>query len=258
MQQLRQEATIPEYADAFRSIRAAKFWLSLLLFVTLLIYLATFCVAEFNLLPDGTATVKSPAKASNILTPPKPTTTQPATRPGAGETPKASPTPTGAPEPAKPAEPSEWKATVKIMVAQALPALKFLAFVAAILLSLTLLLAFKVSLVGQLGGVSSLVSAFFWSLVLLFFLTPWDTIFAFTREYVGLFTIGVDEIRQRKDDLLGRLDMDKPTALAQYYVKYVAWPGIALLVWLLVMVKFGRGYSRLNFPTAISGASYKE
>ena len=268
MQQLRQEATVPEYADAFRSIRAAKFWMSLLLILTLLIYLATFLVAELNLLPDGTTEVKPAAKSTNIATPPKPAAAtqeataakdDAATKPSAGEGSKA---PAAAPKAsaggsAKPAEPpSEWRATCKILLAEALPALKFLAFVAAILLSVTLLLAFKVALTGQLGGVSSLISAFFWSLILLVFLTPWDILFPFTAKYVGLFTSGIDQIRQHKEDLLGRLD--KPTALIQYYGKFVAWPAIALLIWVIVTVKFGRGYSRLNFPTAISGTSFKE
>ena len=206
MQQLRQETTIPEYADAFRSIRAAKFWLSLLLVVTLLIYLGTFIVAEFNLLPDGTPEGKPAAKSTNIATPPKPAAAtqeataakdDAATKSGAGE---ASKGPAAAPKAsagasAKPAEPpSEWKATFKILLGEALPALKFMAFMAAILLSLTLLLAFKVALVGQLGGVSSLISAFFWSLILLVFLTPWDMLFPFTAKYVGLSTFGIDQI----------------------------------------------------------------
>ncbi len=55
MQQLRQETAVPEYADAFRSIRMAKFWLSLLTVLTLVVFLGSFIVVEFTTLLNETS-----------------------------------------------------------------------------------------------------------------------------------------------------------------------------------------------------------
>lgn len=252
MQQLRQETAVPEYADAFRSIRMAKFWLSLLTVLTLVVFLGSFIVVEFTTLLNETSG-KAAVKSANVPETPKDEAT-----PAKADDKKA-PTPTPATGPAKPAAGDPIQ-TAKFVLNIAMPILKYVGFVAAILLSLTLLIGFQVALFGQLGGVRPLVSAFFWSLLLLVFLTPWDQIFQPTARCVGLFVPAagnvsvLDGIRQFKTDLVGTTD--NLSATIRFYFKFLGWPGLALLSWLIVMVKFGRGYARLDFPTAISKTGY--
>lgn len=263
MQQLRQETAVPEYAEAFRSIRMAKFWLSLLTVLTLVVFLGTFIVVEFTTLLNEPA-AQPAVTAGNVPETPKPPTDLTPEPAKADKTAKKTPAATPAPQPAaKPAtRPANGDGiqTAKYILNIAMPILKYLGFMAAILLSLTLLIGFKVALIGQLGGVRPLVSAFFWSLLLLVFLTPWDQLFEPTARCIGLFVPDaanvsvIDGIRQFKIDLVGTTD--NLSATSRYYFKFLGWPGLALLTWLIVMVKFGRGYARLDFPTAISKTGY--
>jgi hypothetical protein len=52
----------------------------------------------------------------------------------------------------------------------------FIMFMAAVLYCLTLLMNLKISLTGKLGGINHISQAFFWSLFMLVFLTPWQTV----------------------------------------------------------------------------------
>ena len=89
MQQLRQETAVPEYAEAFRSIRMAKFWLSLLTVLTLVVFLGSFIVVEFTTLLNET-----PAKAA----------VKPAPKKAVKPAPKAAPKAKTRPAPKKPAK----------------------------------------------------------------------------------------------------------------------------------------------------------
>ena len=222
---------MPEYADAFKSIRAARCWFAILVLLPILVYLASFILVEFTTVLDDEPMVVAAGK-------PAAATQEAATQAAATQ---AAP---------KKAEPYSIAKTVRCVLGEVLPAMRFLAVVAGALLALTLLLAFWTSLVGQLGGVSSFVSAFFWSLILLVLLTPWDQVFTGCWAVPALFSGGLDHVKSFKMDFQGKWG-DVP-GLCAYYGRFIAYPVLALLVWLIAVVKFGRGYKRMDFPTVIS------
>lgn len=118
---------------------------------------------------------------------------------------------------------------------------KFFTFVLCLLAVLTLMFAAKLSLVGALGGMGGFVSAFFWSLILLAVLTPWENI-------VGGFVPGamhsfcemrVAMISIRPEWGAGSIELLDKIA---FYARFIAYPAAALLIWLMVMLKFSKGY----------------
>ena len=125
---------------------------------------------------------------------------------------------------------------------------QFLAFVSAILAVLGFMFAVKLAIVGRLGGIAGFMSAFLWSLVLLVIVTPWQHIL--TAMYVsgGEYNIfGAtyslqDIIRAKTTRVLWDASGVPLSDLIVYYARFLAYPGVALLVWLVVMVKFARGY----------------
>jgi len=103
------------------------------------------------------------------------------------------PTPTPAPEPPAPVDlsPDAPKPTVietlkdkemeflkisSVIARRLIRAANFVAFMAAVLYCLTLLMNLKISLTGKLGGINHIARAFFYSLFLLVILTPWQTL----------------------------------------------------------------------------------
>jgi hypothetical protein len=130
-----------------------------------------------------------------------------------------------------------WRANFVWMLAVS----QFLAMIMAFLLVGWLLVAVCVSLVGRLGGVASLLSAFFWSLVLLAILIPWQFTFQKSPLIGALFTY---------DDLYkgtmavktswGAVDVSI-WELVRYHVRFLAYPILAVLIWLLVNSRFRHG-----------------
>ena len=107
-------------------------------------------------------------------------------------------------------------------------------------------LATRLALLTRSGGVASYISAFFWALVLLLVLIPWQQFMA------GLTIVGaVPTYWQLVQDTI-RFD---PTicnaqtwqACSLFYGRYVAYPLFAIVLWIIVMVKFARGW-RGTFP----------
>ena len=135
--------TLPsEYSQALRSIRAAKtiFWCLLLL--AILAQLVVFGLTVWGGVLDAlykADTASKPATSS-----------------------------TRAIEIAE-----QWRINFQWI----LPMTQFLAMVMGLLLVMSLQVAVLVALVGRLGGVGSLVSAFFWSLLLAAILVPWHSVF---------------------------------------------------------------------------------
>ncbi len=111
------------------------------------------------------------------------------------DAPAAEPTPTPTPAPAPPTpvdlSPDTPKPTVietikdkemeflkisAVVARRLIRAANFIAFMAAVLYCLTLLMNLKISLTGKLGGINHITRAFFCSLFLLAVLTPWQTL----------------------------------------------------------------------------------
>jgi len=118
-----------------------------------------------------------------------------------------------------------------------LPTTKFIGFVASILLAVSVLLGVNVAIIGQRQGVDKLVSAFFWSLLLVAMLTPWQQIMPGSFASGALYNLG----DLRKYYFTGKETFDQ----VMLYGRLAVYPGAALLVTLIVLAKFccGRGRS---------------
>lgn len=127
-----------------------------------------------------------------------------------------------------------------------MPAVKFIALVAGLLLMLTLIFAVKLSLLERMGGVAGLMSAFFWSLVLFAILVPWQDVLVDSFASGALYSLG---------DLTGsRARLGEAwTDTVIFYARFVLYPVVTVLVWLVVQMKFARGY-RAIVSNLASGA----
>ena len=110
--------------------------------------------------------------------------------------------------------------------------------VLAILLSLTLVFTTLVMLNGRTVGVSRVASAFFWSLVLLLLLMPWQAILNHPTLSGGPFHLpGVlytwDELYANGKHFVG------PDWMG--WARFVGWPALALVILLIVGAKARRG-----------------
>jgi len=204
-----------EYSEAFGSVRAAKnlFWL--VVGLAILYQLAAFVAVDFFGLIDPSPTGVEMTAA-------------PVGEPAATQ--------------ASRQDAAEWWTTV---LRWTLPATKFIALVAALLLSFSILLGLKLSLIGRLGGVPGFVSSFFWSLVLFAILVPWRQILQSSLASGALFNLG--ELIEAMETVKTSWGAEPPSRFQQavYYTRFGAYPIAALLVWLVVQAKFGRGLKRI-------------
>ncbi len=216
--------TLPvEYSEAMRSVRAAKnvFWWLIVLAV--LVQIAVFVLVAFggvlDALPEARTAGSQPAYGKT------------ATSPSLEAQDNA----------------CRWRTTFTL----ALSVTEFLAMVMGILLALALLLAINVVLMGRLGGVSLMISAFFWTLALLLLaLIPWGHIFKQSLLPGALF---------RYEDLCcatcyvrrpwGAVNVTWTERLF-YYGRFLAYPVLAVLIALLVDVKFRRGCRKMIVSAA--------
>jgi len=122
---------------------------------------------------------------------------------------------------------------------------RFLVMVFVALLAMTLVLGVMVSLVGRLGGVAALLSAFFWTLLLLALLTPWQQIM---QEFFSPgFLFGLDELVRWTGQVRsawGAQDVGLWN-IAVYYVRFAALPLITLAILALIQIKCVRGFRRM-------------
>ncbi len=130
-----------------------------------------------------------------------------------------------------------WNHTLKWV----LPATKFVALVAAVLLSLMLLLAVKLSLVGKLSGIDGYMSSFLWSLVLGVMLIPWQQLLNFELASGALFNLG--QLKAALAQVKPAFGAQDPSRIARllFYLRFAIYPIAALFVMLAVQVKFARG-----------------
>jgi len=263
MQQIQYDVRPGEFADAMKSTRSARMAFWLLLGLAIIYQLVSFALVEFGgvLDTDGGALASKPANSPMATKPAGPVTAKkptakPAKKPGAKA--KAKPTAkaakglAAATPASRPAEPKLTKAQKwHVALKWSLPAAKFLAMVAAGLLFLTIFFAVGLSLIGRLGGMAGLISAFFWALILSVMVVPWQQVLSDRTLACGaLFNLG--------ELLQGRSRWGVADATWQqttlYYGRFVAYPSVALLIWLVVHVKFVRAGLRMHFPHAVAPA----
>ncbi|HAU38913.1 MAG TPA: hypothetical protein DCX07_14510 [Phycisphaerales bacterium] len=210
-----------EYTAAFKSLRAAKNLFVLLILLSLLGQGIGFALVHFGGVIDP---LHTPAPEG----------------PAVGEAPVVQGEKTG-------------QATVwENILMWTLPALKFVAFVSALLLMLTVMFAVKVSLTGRLGGVSGLIAAFFWSLILLAMATPWQQIMNVSFASGVTYNLG-DLVKH-----VGRIKASwgaKDVILLDrilFYVRFISFPAIAILVMLTLQLRWGRGTKAMSLPPALT------
>lgn len=225
MSRVEYQAELAEYADAFRTTRLAKNVFAWIVFAAILVQIAGFVLVHFVGVLDASAG-EDPGRVAL------------ATRPTDADEADATP-------PEAPADTAEGVALWYNVLLWALPATKFFGLVAVILLALALMFAVKIALQGGFAGVAALVSAFFWSLILLAMLTPWQQVFNTTVVTGALYNYGelklhASALRESWGGGASANTMD----WIVYYARFLAYPVVALLVWLVIMVRFGGGCRR--------------
>ncbi len=228
-----------DYIDAMRSVRCAKNITWLLIFVALALQIGAFITMQFTTMLDP---IKTPAAAS-FAPPAAEATPAPATVPATA--PAAVVRATTQPAAANAADQARM---IEGVLYWALPIAKMAAPLLALLLSLTLLLGVLMILAGRLGGARGMVSAFFWSLILLVLLVPWQAMLPGATIWGVFSDLGEMEahVARFKAAWGGH-----ETAILTHYLRFLALPGLALLVWLIAGLKFACGYRKMTASTAL-------
>jgi hypothetical protein len=125
-----------------------------------------------------------------------------------------------------------------------LPATKYIAMAAGMLLVLTMLTAVQLSLVGRTGGVAGFIGGFFWSLLLLVFLIPWQQVTGSTLACGALYNLG-ELIDWTRPIIWDAKDATLLTKVL-YYDRFIGYPVFILLLSLVVQMKFIRGWRRAS------------
>ena len=220
MEQIQQATRRPEYAIAFRSIRAAKNLAATLIILCILVQIGATAAVRFARVLDEPAAAASPAS--------------PATQPDVEGAAVAT---------TQPAESDVYFASLyRSLLQYGLPGSRFAALVLCLLLVLMVMFAVKLSLVERVGGVAGFMGAFNWSLILLMMLIPWRPILDSSLSCGALFTL--TELIHA-ESALG----ETPDQITQavFYARFIAYPCLAMFTCLLVQAKFARGYSAADF-----------
>ncbi len=229
MSQAEYQSAGPEYLDALLSSKRAKNVFSLILLVCVGLQLAGFVAVQFTGLLDplhATAWERTPPPADAAPTQP---TTQPSTSPAATTSDER--------------EEAVYRAMFwSELLHWLMPATRFLALVSAILLTLALLMCVKLSLLDRLGGVAGFVSAFYWSLILLVVLVPWQQLLGGTFATGALSNFGemIAQVKKTRPDW--GADGGDTLSIVLHYARFLAYPALAGVLWLVAQVKFARGY----------------
>ncbi len=206
---------------AFRSVKAGKKVFMLLVILALVGQLAGFILVQFMGVIDPLDTGPTAAAAR--------TTTQPTTQEVVQRSEER-------------AEAAYSTTFWREILRWGLPALRFMALVAGLLAILTIMFAVKLSLVGKLGGIAGFMSAFFWSLVLLATITPWQQVLGGQFASGALYNLGELTREVSQVNKSWGAESVKTLDLMLFYARFIAYPVLALLVWAMVTAKFARGY----------------
>jgi len=203
------KANLSEYLDAMKSVRIAKNLFLLLTILAVLVVLAGFVVLSFT---DKLDACHRPATAM---------------------------------APADAAVAAEAAAVWDKAFGLAMDLGKFLAPVAAALMVFTLFLGVMVALAGRLGGAGHLVGALFWALILVAVLVPWQRLSR--SPYVNGALYSLPEAVTQAGKVVKGWTAGQVTAMDRilYYVRFLGYPVIAVLISLVVQVRFAAGYRKV-------------
>ncbi len=209
-------------AEALRSLKAGKNIFMTVVLLVLLTHLGSFLAVQFG----------------GVIDPPPPkdqsaAATQPATQAAEANVENAE---------QDTREASYNRAMYEETLRWALPACRFFAVVAVLLAVLTFMFAVKLAIIGRLGGIANYMSAFLWSLILLAMVMPWQQVLGSSFASGVLFNLGELTSYVEKIKSSWGASTPGPLEVALYYARFIAYPVIALLVWLVVMVKFAAAY----------------
>ena len=123
---------------------------------------------------------------------------------------------------------------------------KFAALAAAGMLALVVMFAVKLSLLGRIGGPAGFLGAFFWSLILLIVLFPWQGMLQSAIACGATFNLG--QLTEMAGTVKGSWGAETPALVKQtfYYARFLGYPVLAILIALVVMARFARGYRPLK------------
>lgn len=243
-------ATQPaEFLTAMRSVKTAKNVFLVLVLLAILVQLAAVIAVRWGGVIDNASAVQTATE-----TPPPPTANEPrdemAAEPPADAEAAAQPAEDTAP-PAKDtkheSEPGGNEAAELwyVTLTWLLPGSKFVLVVATSILVVILMFATLLAINARASGVAGIVSAALWSLLLLAIITPWQQVLNTTVACGATFNFG--ELIARSQAIIQRWGASGPSLLEQilYYARFLAYPALALLVWLVILLKFARGYGRM-------------
>ncbi|GAH86266.1 unnamed protein product, partial [marine sediment metagenome] len=135
----------------------------------------------------------------------------------------------------------------------ALPFTRIVAVVCGMLTVITMMFAALLSLISGQGGIKCFFNAFFWSLLLFVAVLPWQTIIKGSLVSGAMYNLG-ELIRWSKDSI--EPWAPQGTSVWQqspYYARFLAYPVLVLLIWIVVQVKFGRGFRIVASNVSRSG-----
>jgi hypothetical protein len=240
MEQLQYNTSSSDYMDAFSTARAAKNIFLIVLLVAILTQVAAFVAVQFFDVVDPLHATRSASDANDAVA----TGDANATPAAANAAPADANRPTT--RPAVKAElVSETTYFIDELLTWGLPGAKFFALVMALLLCVTLLICLMLAVSERLGGVGMLTSSFFWSLVLLAIVTPWQQLLLGNVACGALYNKGelYSWVRSIKPSWGGHGDIYSKIL---FYARFLGYPVLGLLIWLVTQLKFARGLQEVR------------
>ena len=199
--------SLADYAAAMRSIRAARGVFVLLLVLSLLIHIGAYAASKW-----GRVLAIQESSATDIAAP-----ADEAAAPPVELVEKVAP----------------WKYVLEI----ALPLASFVGMISCGLLVFTFFLAANVCLSGRLGGVGGSVSSFFWMLLLLALLFPWD------RGLEGVQIPGVYYTFAELESVVKPVETSLSSVQQLWhYARYLGYPLLALIIGFMADRRFSLAY----------------
>ncbi len=218
-----------DYAGAMRAISSARGLFLLLLILSLLLHVGVYCCSRWTGIFAPTQ-----AAADEIASP------APPVAPGTIDLEEAA---------------QEDFASIYYAVRLVMPLAEFVGQLSCGALVLCYLLAANVALSGRLGGVRGSISAFFWMVVVLALLFPWDRWLGDVRGQVQVPGVYVtfEEVTDLPDDLADRTVVGQ----ALHYARFLGYPLLAFVIIMIGDRRYAKGYrlaqrqieARLNVRT---------
>ena len=200
-----------DYSGAIKTVRGARSVFLLLLILSLLAHIGIYCAARWTNVLQTTETVKAEIEA---------------------------PSPEVAHGTIDLEEPVEELSRAYYAIELALPLTEFIGQISCGALLLCYLLAVNVALSGRLGGVRGSISAFFWTVVLLALLFPWDRWLGGLRDQIqvpGVY-FSFAEIKDLPTEFAGKV------VQVLHYVRFLGYPVLALIIALVGDRRYAKGF----------------